>query len=179
MKCQQVPAILPTRWDWPSAIGHFLLLFGNLDFQVFVYLKDHVPAAEFEKLREMHFKDRLVKVGGLIKDDHRSDFAKMTQQIEPLRMLRNAVAHGHLVFDASIEVCEIGLYGPKDIDEYGTRTVKRVLLQEIVDSAVLLDSLIQQFNVLTGFAPVYELTKGANSDLSLTLLSQKRRSGQT
>ncbi|MDX2079951.1 MAG: hypothetical protein SFU53_04145 [Terrimicrobiaceae bacterium] len=39
--------ILPARWDWPSAIGNFILNFGSLDYLVFVFLKDHLPAAEF------------------------------------------------------------------------------------------------------------------------------------
>ena len=43
--------ITPARLDWPSAIGHFLLNYGTLDYLVFVFLKDHLSPDEFANVR--------------------------------------------------------------------------------------------------------------------------------
>jgi hypothetical protein len=54
--------ILPNRLDWPSTIGNFPLNFGTLEYLVFVFLKDHLPPEEFDRVKEHHLKDGLPEV---------------------------------------------------------------------------------------------------------------------
>ena len=62
---------MPARWDWPSTIGSFILLFGTLEYFVIVFLKDRLTSDEFLKIREWHFKDRLARIARLLKDQMR------------------------------------------------------------------------------------------------------------
>ncbi len=53
--------ILPIRLHWPSTLGNFLLNFGTLDYFVVVFLKDHLASEKFERIKNLHFKDRIIR----------------------------------------------------------------------------------------------------------------------
>src|SRR5688572_17161514 len=102
MKKIDSPAIMPARFDWPSTLGLFLLNFGILDYSIMVYLKDHLEPAEYEQVRNWHMKDRVVRISKHLSDngcptDERSEFESLSARLDPLRELRNHVAHGHLI----------------------------------------------------------------------------------
>jgi hypothetical protein len=82
--------ITPSRIDWPSAIGSFLLSFGMLEHFVFVFLKDRLSEAEFDKVKERHLKDRLARIGQYLKEANcsateQAAFVALATRVEPMR----------------------------------------------------------------------------------------------
>lgn len=93
---------LSARLDWPSAIGNFLLNYGFFDHLVFEFLKDNLPESDFEKTRKLHFKDRLLRIAKYLKDENRSleqqtNFKDLMARTDVVRVLRNHLAHGHML----------------------------------------------------------------------------------
>lgn len=153
----QTPSVLPAPRNWPSAIGNFLLNFGSLDYAVFVFLKDHLPSEEFERVREQHFKDRALRIRKILEGEEygpeqRSAFDDLLQRIEPMRMLRNDLAHGHLL--ATVEpktaVVSITVFNPKDVD---VPIPKSIPFDDVVSASNLLRSLIDILHGIVGFVP--------------------------
>src|SRR2546427_12974115 len=94
--------ILPARLDWPSAIGNFLLNFGVLDWYIFAFLESQMPAEQFAKIKSEHFQDRITRVKTLVNDrdyphEQKSAFTKFFPRLDPIRELRNHIAHGHML----------------------------------------------------------------------------------
>ncbi|HEX7858993.1 MAG TPA: hypothetical protein VF773_01560 [Verrucomicrobiae bacterium] len=122
-KLSEHPALLPARLDWPSAIGNFLLNFGSLEWLVSVYLKDRLPAGEFERLRDWHFRDRLTRVAQEFANrsypaEQQAAFRELVERIESIRELRNHIAHGHmrLGVDSATNLRVVTLSKARDID---------------------------------------------------------------
>src|SRR6266496_2994436 len=93
--------IMPARLDWSSTIGLFLINFGTLDHCLFVFLEDHLSPEEFTKIKEWHLKDRLDRIAQILKKQNHSaevlaEFARLRERLEPMRELRNHMAHGHM-----------------------------------------------------------------------------------
>ena len=116
--------VLSSRPSWASALGSFLLQFGILDYLAHVYLKNNLDSAKFSKIAARHFKDRLSAVAEHISFsgsvEMKEAFKSLSSRIEPLRNLRNHIAHGYILFQESetgtLELC-ISL--PKDLDQAG------------------------------------------------------------
>ena len=149
---------MPERLDWPSAIGLFLLNYGTLDYCVFVFLKDHLSADEFVKVREWHFKDRLTRIAQHLKDEkypaeQQTAFARMLERLEPIRELRNHIAHGHLYFrpDAETQKPTITLFKAKDLDTGFLPGSKHVEFAELKAALRTLTELIEGFRRIAGF----------------------------
>src|SRR5882757_3355778 len=92
---------MPAHLDWPSAIGNFLLNFGTLDYLVFVFLKDNLPPDEFASLRERPLRERVNRIARHLCDigrpaEEQTAFAQLLERLEPIRELRNHIAHGHI-----------------------------------------------------------------------------------
>lgn len=150
--------ILPARWDWPSAIGNFILNFGSLDYFVFVFLKDHLPTAEFNKVRDWHLKDRLARIARHLKEENcpaeqQAAFASIVSRLEPLRELRNQIAHGHLMvrFDEESSQPKITVFQGKDLDTALLPAAKHVTFEEILAAFKLLLELCEEFQRFAGF----------------------------
>ena len=91
------------RLDWPPAIGNFLPNFGVLDYSVFAFLKDRLTSDEFVKIRDWHLKDRLDRIAKHMKKakfpiEQQTGFSRLVARVDPLRELRNHIAHGHMLF---------------------------------------------------------------------------------
>ncbi len=149
------PSVLPTPSNWPSAIGHFILNFGALDYAVFVFLKDRIPAEEFAIVREYHFKDRLARIQKILTapeytNEQRQNFAKLIKKIEPLRELRNDLAHSHLHVTAKPEGNDvlIAVFNPKDVD---LPSPKLITLEQVENSSAPLREAITTLQGLAGF----------------------------
>jgi len=174
-----LPGILPARWDWSSALGNFVLNFGALDYFVFVFLKDNLPPDAFQKTRDMHFKDRVLKIAEILRargasSDQQAAYTSLLARIEPLRDLRNSIAHGHLHVrvpeDGSLPV--VTLFNPKDLDlsEY-----PEVKLEEVLNASTELHATIAAFEKLTGFTEkAVELSEPMASKMSMTSMRQKK-----
>jgi hypothetical protein len=150
--------ILPARWDWPSVIGNFILNFGSLDYFVFVFLKDHLPATEFDKVREWHLKDRLARIAQYLEKENypaeeRENFSSIVLRLEPLRELRNQIAHGHLILRADEEssLPIVTIFQGRDIDTALLPGAKHVAFEEILAAFKLLGELCGEFERFAGF----------------------------
>ena len=150
--------IMPARLDWPSAIGNFLLNYGTLDYFVFVFLKDHLSSDEFGRIREWHFNDRLKRIAQYLKDekypaDQQTAFARLLERLEPIRELRNHLAHGHMYlrFDPETLKPRVTLFKAKDLDTGLLPESKHVEFHELLTALATLTGLIEEFQRLAGF----------------------------
>lgn len=142
---------------WASAIGYFLINFGMLDWLVFVFLERRMSPGDFAKIREEHLKDRIVRVQRLIGEqplskERQRAFVEFFARLEPIRELRNHIAHGHLqvrmVEDCKTWVLELSV--PKDLDaSYATGT-RHLGIGELTQALSDLSELIDEFQKITG-----------------------------
>jgi hypothetical protein len=152
--------ILPERLDWSSAIGNFLINFGTLDYLVFCFLKDHLLSEEFGKIKEWHFKDRLNRMGQHLQEaqspaDQQNEFAQLVTRLEPIRELRNHLAHGHMYvrFDEQTQKPTVTVFKAKDLDTGFLPDAKHVEFAELLTASKELTELIERFQHLAGFKP--------------------------
>jgi hypothetical protein len=152
--------ILPERLDWSSAIGLFLINFGTLDYLVFVFLKDHLPPDEFAKVNEWHLKDRVDRIAKLLQEEkftaeQQAAFARLCENLKPIRNLRNHIAHGHMYFRLDLETQNptVTVLKAKDLDTGFLLDTKHVEFAELVEALTTLDGLVKEFQHLVGFRP--------------------------
>jgi hypothetical protein len=152
-------SILPARFDWPSAIGNFLLNFGTLEYFVFVFLKDRLTVDEFAKIREWHLKDRLKRVAQFVakngSKEKQSEFTLLMDRIEELRELRNHIAHGHMLcrIDVDTQKPVVTIFKARDVDMAHSSEAKHLELNELRTALNTLTQVIDEFQHLAGFEP--------------------------
>lgn len=154
---QSVP-ILPDRLNWPSAIGNYLLNFGNLDHLVFVFLKDHLSADDFARVRDWHLKDRLNRIAKWLEEANypaaeQATYAELIARLEPFRELRNRVAHGHiwLGIEQNTRKPKQTVFQPKDLDTAYLPEARHLEIEELIAGMTAIGDLIQEFERLNGF----------------------------
>ena len=147
----------PASLDWPSAIGNFILSYGVLDWHVFVFLESRLPPDQFAKIKNEPFQNRIARVQTHVQDgpyssEQKDAFARFFARLEPIRKLRNHIAHGHLLFRAA----EVGktpvltLALPKNLDaNYDTET-RHLEFTELTSALGELTALIKEFQDLSG-----------------------------
>jgi len=148
---------MPARLDWPSAIGNFILNYGVLDWHVFVFLEKRMPPEQFAKIKNGHFKDRIARVETLVKNgnfsaEQKREFAKFFQRLDPVRELRNHIAHGHLqvlVTDDG-KTPGVALTLPKNLDAADPLESRNLEFQELINALSELPNLIEEFQKLSG-----------------------------
>ncbi len=150
--------IVPARLDWPSATGSYLLGFGSLEYFVTVYLKDHLPAAEFEKVKEWHLKDRLERIRQHLAGEHRPQleqdrFAALVERVIPLRELRNHIAHGQMHVRIHPETGEpkVTLLKAKEVDFGGQPEIKELGFAELERALTEIAQVNREFERFAGF----------------------------
>ena len=153
------PSILPARFDWPSLIGNFLFNFGTLEHSVFVYLKDRLDSDEYLKVREWHLKDRLERIARHLvetnaTEEQKAGFADMVKRLDPIRELRNHLAHGHLFVTISEETFKpaVTLMMAKDLDIRDSPDCRQLPYQELLAALRELAEVIEAFQSLAGFS---------------------------
>lgn len=150
--------IVPARLDWPSAIGNLLLNYGTLDYFVFVFLKDHLLPDEFDRLKERPFKERVTRIAGHLREAHypaeqQTAFARLVEQLEPIRELRNHIAHGHMYvrWDEETQKPRVTVSKAKDVDTGLLPNSKHVEFGELQAALTTLTGLIEEFGRLVEF----------------------------
>jgi len=149
--------ILPNRLDWPSAIGNFILNYGVLDWNLFVFLESRMPPDQFAKIKKEPFQDRIACVKHFVDDcyysrEQKQAFAKFFERLDSIRKLRNQIAHGHLL----IRVTEDGktpaltLSLPKDLDANYAAETRHFEFAELTTALQELTALIEEFQELSG-----------------------------
>jgi hypothetical protein len=150
--------ILPDRLDWPSAIGNFLLNFGALEYFVFVFLNDRLSPEEFVRMRELHLKARLDRIAKYLSENgypqaEQKAFANLTASLDPIRELRNHIAHGHMYcrIDRNTGKPVVTVLKAKDLDMEHAPKTKHLEFSELQNALTTLTKLIEEFQRLAGF----------------------------
>jgi hypothetical protein len=141
-------------------IGSFLLSFGMLEYFVFVFLKDRLPQDEFDKVRDWHLKNRLTRIARCLKDENRTVeeqtvFTDLVERLEPLRELRNHMAHGHMNvrFDPGTKKATVTLLKAKDVDNADMPATRHLEFAELEAALGTIAQVNQEFERLAGFKP--------------------------
>jgi len=150
--------ITPAHLNWPSTIGNLLLNYGTLDFLVFCFLRDQLSPEEFAKVRDWHLKDRLRRIAQHLQEvkcpaEQQNEFAQLARRLEPIRELRNHIAHGHMYFriDEETKQLTVTVFRAKDLDTGWTPDAKHVELPELLAGLKTLNELIESFQSIAGF----------------------------
>ena len=149
--------ILPGRLDWPSGIGNLFLNFGMLEYLVFVFLKDHLTSEKYETVKEQHLKDRLAKITRYLMDqsypaEMQASFEELRQRIDPIREIRNHIAHGHLYVRMNAETqLQVTVFRAKDLDTGLESTSRHIEFSELVSALSALTKIIEEFKRIAGF----------------------------
>ena len=154
--------MIPPLWselDWASAIGLFIINFGFIDHLVLDFLESRLPSEEFTKTKELHLQDRIKLVKDLLeKSDYppekRERFARFFHDLDPVRELRNHIAHGHLLvrLEPDMKTIVATLSQPKDLDAAYAPETRHLGFDELKGTLVRLNELIEEFRKLTGNA---------------------------
>ena len=170
-------SILPTRLDWPSAIGSFLLSFGSLDYMVFAFLKDHLPEVEFEAARKRPLAERLQSVAKVFESTQPSQmerdwFENLITRVRPLRELRNQIAHGliHARLAPDTGELKLVLLKARDVDEAHQPETREVAFIELAKALDEIGAVGREFVKFVGFNPVHGPI--LSGDISITAFTQ-------
>ena len=116
-----------------------MLNWGALELFVFCFLKDHLPPEEFAKVKEWHFKDRLKRLAEHMQEaqfpqQQQKEFAQLVMRLEPIRELRNHIAHGHMYARIDEKTCQstVTVFKAKDVDTGFDPEAKHVDFAELL-----------------------------------------------
>ncbi len=150
--------VLPARWDWPSAIGNFMLQCGTVEYFVGVFLKDRLQDDEFEKVKRWHLKDRLSRIEQYMNDERypveeRAAFEDLVRRLAPMRELRNHLAHGHLHGRLNVETEELrmSVFKASDLDTEDLEDARHVEFPELLAALGTISGLLKELEKLAGF----------------------------
>ena len=151
---------MPDRLDWSSSIGLFLINYGTLDYFVFVFLKDRLSSDEFDQVKEQPFKTRVTRIAEHLRHEkEREAFDRLMERVEPIRQLRNHLAHGHMYvcLEPGTLTPTVTVFRAKDVDTGLMPDATHVEFAELQAGLKTLGELIEEFRRIAGFAD-------ANSD---------------
>ena len=141
--------------DWSSAIGLFLINFGTLDLLAQDLLQSILPPSEFTRLRDRSFYDRITRLkehatAADYPPQKKQAMAQFFAQLEPVRELRNHIAHGlpriALAEDQKSWILTLSL--PRDLDGSGSPQARHLTYQELLAAGTTLTDLIADFQNL-------------------------------
>ena len=127
-----------------------------LDYLVFEFLESRLPPDQFPKIKAEPFQ---VRIGRIKEHVNRSGypakskerFNEFFERLEPVRELRNHIAHGHLLLrqaeDTKSLVLTLSL--PRDLDAAYSPESRRLPYSELEKSLGDLTELIEEFRQLT------------------------------
>lgn len=166
------PSIFPARLDWPSVIGNLLLNFGTLDYMVFVYLKDHLPTEEYLKVREWHLKDRFTRIADHLmeaeaSEDEQSRFGDLVKRLDPIREIRNHLAHGHMftTIDEKTYQPTVTIMKARDLDMHDSPDCDQVHFKDILAAMNELGKIIKELDPIAGFSTSANFKLPSNVEL--------------
>src|ERR1051326_3875933 len=114
---------VPTLEHWSSAIGRFIINFGMLDLDLQDFLQSILQPEEFSGFRDGHFQDRVKRVKEYVSMadyslEKKQAIEQFFVQLEPMRKLRNHIAHGllRITHDKDRNTWFMTLSVPKGLD---------------------------------------------------------------
>lgn len=149
--------ILPDRQCWASTIGNFIMNFGMLDWHVQNYLEDNLAPDEFAKFKGRHFRERVERINehlrqGTFSSEKREEFGKWAARLEPIRELRNHIAHGvmRVALADDMKTGSVTLSLPRDLDETNPPEARHLSFAELFEASTELTNLIEDFQKWVG-----------------------------
>lgn len=139
-------------------VGHFLLNFGTLEYLVLILLEKNLSEKEYERISRFHFKDKVVRALDIIgtADPVRlseEEALKLNEDIETVRVLRNHLAHGHLMTDLVSESGpRIGVVLARDAVQTSEAEVRTLDISELQQGLDILGRVTNQFRDLCGYS---------------------------
>ena len=144
--------------SWSSTIGIFITNFGMLDLHIQDFLELLLPPAEFLKVKERPFYDRVKLIKQRLGEAdcnmmNKAEFGQFLQRLDPLRETRNHIAHGILRIGLApdhksyIQTLSI----PRDLDDSNPREARHLEFAELQSELKTLNELIEEFQRLAGF----------------------------
>lgn len=144
--------------SWSSAIGIFITNFGMLDLHVQDFLESLLPPAEFLKVKDDPFYDRVELIKQRLGEAdctvmNKAEFAQFFHRLDPIRQTRNHFAHGILRFglapDQKSYILTLSI--PRDLDDSNPSGARHLEFAELQAELKTLNELIEEFERLAGF----------------------------
>jgi hypothetical protein len=147
-----VTSIMPDRPTWASTIGLFIINFGTLDLHVQDYLENNLSPEEFAKFKDCHFHDRVERVRRHSEQPgfaaaKREEFQQFALRLEPIRVIRNHIAHGLLRMSLAEDKksCVVTISLPRDLAGSDTPAARHLTIEELLKASAELTELIEAF----------------------------------
>lgn len=149
--------IMPDRLCWASTIGLFIINFGTLDLHVQDFLENNLSPVEFAKFKERHFHDRVERIKAHVRQtgyerEKRQAMDEFFVRLEPVRELRNHVAHGllrmALAEDGKAWIITLSL--PRNLDGTNSPEARHLRFEELLQASTALTDLSEDFMRLFG-----------------------------
>ena len=139
-----------------SMIGLFIVNFGVIDYLVFDFLEAHLSPEQFAKIKDEPFKKRIIRIKRYVLQSNcsvatRERFDKFFARLDPMRDLRNHIAHSHLLTrlddDGKNPVLTLSL--PKNLDAAYSPDSRHLGAHELQRELDGLTELIAEFKLLS------------------------------
>ena len=148
--------ILPEQLTWSSAIGNFIINFGLLDYLIFEFLESRLPPDQFAAMKREYLHDRIARIKEQTRQsdyppDQRERFEGFFHRFDPIRELRNHIAHSHLLIRQDDKTREfvMTLSLPKNLDAAYSPESRHLSFAELQKALDDLKQLIEEFRQLT------------------------------
>jgi len=148
---------MPDRLCWASTIGLFIINFGTLDLHVQDYLENNLPPEEFAKFKNRYFHDQVERIKAHVSQtgyepEKRQAMDEFFVRLEPLRELRNHIAHGllRMTRDDDKKTWIITLSLPRDLDGTNSPEAQHLTFEELLNASTALTDLSEDFMRLFG-----------------------------
>jgi hypothetical protein len=149
---------MPDRQTWASTIGLFIMNFGVLDLDVQDYLENNLPPEEFARFKDRHFHDRIDRMQKHVQRPEfdakkRVEFEGWSSRLEPIRKIRNHIAHGLLrlsLADDNNKTWRMTVSLPRDLGGDNSPAALHLSLEDLHKASRELTALIGDFQTWTG-----------------------------
>lgn len=149
--------IVPDQLTWASSIGLFIINFGTLDLHIQDYLENHLATEEFAKFKRRHFRDRVDRIKAHVgqagfEPEKRQARDEFFARLEPIRELRNHIAHGLLRLTQAGDntTWTVTLSLPWDLDGADSPEARHLTFVELCEASAALTDLCEDFMELFG-----------------------------
>jgi hypothetical protein len=147
--------VIPDRLCWSSAIGLFIINFGMMDLLVLDFLESTLSPEEFLRVKERPFYDRVELIKQRVSQadcsaETRERFEKFFRRLDPIRELRNHIAHGilriELAQDQKPRILTLSL--PKNLDGTNAPNALHLKFEELTKALGELTALTEELQNL-------------------------------
>ena len=121
------------------------------------YLTNHLPPEEFAKIKDRHFQDRIERIRKHVQEADvpavkREQFAVWAARLNPVREIRNHIAHGllRLTLAEDKKTCLMTVSLPRDLDGSNSPAARHLTLDELLDASEQLSDLMEAFQTWEG-----------------------------